>query len=207
MEETEKRAIPVQLELKKDANNRTIVVGLAAVYNSQSKQMTDKRGRRFIEEVEPGFFSNVMDQDVVATIEHDHTKIVGRTTAGTLKITDTRSGLQTENDVAQTSHGKDLLVNIERGEIKGMSFEFRCKDGGDKWERRSDGTLKRTLKAGGCEMLADITYTGNPIYPSTALEMRSLDAFEAAEKKDHDAPEALVIEENERNRRIKLAEL
>ena len=200
--EKEIRTMPVTLEVKKDGSNKPLVHGTVSVYNSESNMIVDKRGRKFIEVIEPGFFSGVLDQDVFATIEHDDNKIVGRSSAGTLKITDTPTELRTENDVAPTTFGNDLLVNIGRGEIRGMSFAFQCKDGGDQWERRSGDVYKRTLKAGGCAALLDITYTANPVYSATAVEMRSLDKFE-----ETIIPEFDEIKMNENKRKVKLAHL
>lgn len=167
--EKEIRTIPIDLELRRDGQNNPVLFGRAAVYNSMSNDLGG-----FKEIIEPGFFSGVLDGDIIATIEHNCEKIVGRTSAGTLKITDSDEALLTENNIPPTSVGKDLAINIERGEIKQMSFAFTVKPGGDEW-KTSNGVTTRTLRANGCSGLYDVTYTSRPAYSDTSIAMRSLE--------------------------------
>jgi hypothetical protein len=201
----ETRTMPVQLEIRADGKNEPVLAGLAAVYNKRSQVIGGMGG--FTEIIEPGFFSGVMDQDVLATIEHNNERLVGRTKSGTLKISDSDEGLRTENKIPPTSDGNDLLTLVKRGDISGMSFKFRCADGGSKWESDSTtGAVTRTLMAGGCEELADITYTCDPAYKDTAVAERSMTEFRS--QKDAEIPIiADIIKQNERIRKIKLASL
>lgn len=213
--EREVRTMPISLELRRDGNNNPVCYGRAVVYNSKSNLLGGRYG--FFEVIEPGFFSGVLDGDIIATIEHNCEKLVGRTSAGTLKLTDTPDALNTENSLPPTTVGNDLKINIERGEIKGMSFAFSVKDGGDKWETdKTTGVTTRTLLAGGCEGLYDVTYTCNPAYSDTSVAMRSLEKIKDGEDKTdenkrkddpNDDLAKIEIKSNERKRQIKMAQL
>lgn len=196
--EKEVRTIPASFEVRQESNKNPVIVGRCAVYNSRSENLGG-----FTEIIEPGFFANVLENDVVATVEHNNEKLVGRTSAGTLKIEDSSDALTTENDIPPTTVGNDLIINAKRGEIKGMSFAFRVKSGGDKWEEDpTTGAMTRTLLAGGCERLYDVTYTCNPAYRETSFAMRSLEDFKKTKEEPFDEVKA-----NERKRRLMLAQL
>jgi len=205
MENLEIRTVPVELEIRNDGKNEPILAGMAAVYNKRSVVMGGMGG--FTEVIEPGFFSGVMDQDVLATVEHDNTKLVGRTKSGTLKLSDSPEGLRSENKIPATTVGNDLLTLVKRGDIQGMSFKFRCADGGSKWEQDDKtGAVTRTLKAGGCEELADVTYTCDPAYTDTTVAQRSMTEFRS-KVKDEVNDDLAQLKINQRKRQIQLATL
>jgi phage head maturation protease len=68
-ENFEVRTCQVTLELRKTGKN-PVVYGRAAVYSSKSKPL-GSGSNTFTETIEPGFFCNVLNQDVLATIEHN----------------------------------------------------------------------------------------------------------------------------------------
>ena len=202
----EVRTVPIKIEMRKDAKNETVLIGLAAPYNKRSGVLGGVSG--FTEIIEPGFFSGVLDNDVIATVEHNPEKLVGRTKSGTLKIADTTEGLTTENTLPNTTTGNDLRCLVERGDIQGMSFKFRCKDGGSKWEQDSvTKVVTRTLMSGGCEALADITYTHDPAYSDTKIAQRSMTEFRSKKDAEKIPDETYKINLNKRKRQIKMAEL
>jgi HK97 family phage prohead protease len=173
-ENFEIRTMPVTLELRKTGKN-PVVYGKAAVYNSKSNPL-GTGSNTWIETIEPGFFSSVLNQDVLATVEHNTERLVGRTKSGTLKLKDTPQGLTTENVLPDTAAGNDLKILIERGDIRGMSFAFTVKKGGDQWRTdKATGSVTRTLKSGGCQILHDVTYTSDPAYSDTTIAMRSME--------------------------------
>ena len=199
------RTVPIELELRTDGENNEIVYGKAVVYNSLSNTLRTKTGIQFIEIIEPGFFDSVLDSDVIATIEHNPEKIVGRRSAGTLKITDTPEALLTENHIPPTTAGNDLKINIARGEIRAMSFAFNVKKGGDMWSKGANGIMKRTLLRGGCNGFYDVTYTIDPGYSDTAVAMRSMEKYNEEQSSEADPNDDMATEHNKR--RIKLARL
>jgi uncharacterized protein len=98
--------------------------------------------------------------------------------------------------------GNDLLILVKRGDIQGMSFTFRVKDGGDRWNTdEKTGVMTRTLLKGGCERLYDVTYTCDPAYIDTTVAQRSLAKIKEAPDPDNERLNA------ERKRRALLASL
>ncbi len=142
--------------------------GKAAVYGVPSEDIG------FIERIEPGFFEEVLDNDVVAEFNHDPNYVLGRTTSGTLRLQDTAEALETIIFPPATDLIRDLVLEpMRRGDIHQMSFKFRVKPDGDAWATDDDGAFHRTLKRGGCAQLYDVSVVTEPAFPQTSAQVRS----------------------------------
>jgi HK97 family phage prohead protease len=177
----ERRFLSVKVELRAAAEGKpAMVAGYAAVYGSPSNTLRSSRGD-FVEVIEPGFFDSVLNDDVRALFNHDDNFVLARSNAGkgTLRIFSDERGLAYEFEAPDTTAGRDLSVSLTRGDIDQSSFAFSIKQDGDKWDRRSDGVLVRTLRAGGCARLHDVSPVTYPAYPDTEVCARSasLDQF------------------------------
>ncbi len=140
-------------------------------YNSDSSPLM-MRGRRdtFIEQIAPGAFKRSLAKsgDILAFAGHtdDPTKAFARADSN-LTLNDGTDALSYEALVPNTQAGKDLLELVDRGVIRGTSFEFAIPDEqtGQKWEKR-DGKDVRTVTD------ADL-FTVNPVavpaYPDSTL--------------------------------------
>lgn len=64
------------------------------------------------------------DSDQRAYLEHDHSKLLGRTTSGTLRFDAGSEQLRFELDLPTTSHGEDALELVRRGDLTDVSFGF-----------------------------------------------------------------------------------
>ncbi|HNX51146.1 MAG TPA: HK97 family phage prohead protease [Thermoanaerobaculaceae bacterium] len=129
----------------------------------------------FREIVRPGAFRRALrdGQDVVACIEHEGgLAIVGRTTAGTLQLSEDERGLAFANDLPSTQVARDLAELVGRREISQMSFRFRVVSGGDRWtEGFGSGMLP--LRELIDVDLFDVSYVGRGAYPTTDVALRS----------------------------------
>jgi phage head maturation protease len=74
-------------------------------YNSESEPIPGGYGGSYIEVLKPGVFTDSLKsgRDIKAYWGHDRNKVIGSTKAGTLKLTDTPSGLKIEIDPGSTS--------------------------------------------------------------------------------------------------------
>lgn len=146
------------------------IEGFAAVYNVESNDLGG-----FVEIIEPGFFRDVLTDDVRSLWNHNSDVVLGRTRAGTLEIYDAAAGLRTVTFPPETQAGRDALVSIERGDVDQMSFAFTVRQGGDRWSVREDGVVERRLLPGGCARLYDISPVTFPAYEETRVSARALE--------------------------------
>jgi HK97 family phage prohead protease len=100
--------------------------------------------------------------------------VLGRRSAGTLRLQEDARGLAFEIDMPPTQAAADLLVSVQRGDVRGASFAFSTPAGGDKWDVAGDGKVMRSLLA---VDLVDVTITSQPAYADTSVALRSLQLF------------------------------
>src|SRR5258706_5732586 len=142
------------------------LVGYAALYGVRSKELIPG----FVEVVNPGAFRAALTgkTEVRALIDHEPSKILGRTGNGTLRLSEDQRGLKVEIDVPDVSYGRDILTLVQRKDVRGMSFGFKVPPGGEQF--RSDGKLTvRTLTN---IDLREVTVTSIPAYPNNTLAVR-----------------------------------
>jgi HK97 family phage prohead protease len=142
------------------------VTGMAARYGVLSHNLG-----QFRERIQPGAFNGVVDQDVVATFNHDQNFILGRTTSRTLKLQAKSDGLAFECLLPKTSYADNLYESIKRGDVNGCSFAFSgvdC-DWGDEMVE-GERCLVRSIK--NFKHLLDISMVTTPAYPDTNVDAR-----------------------------------
>jgi HK97 family phage prohead protease len=124
------------------------------------------------EKIAPGAFSRTLAEkaDVRALVDHDPSKIIGRTKSRTLKLDENSKGLKVEIKPADTQAGRDILKSVERGDVDQMSFGFRTVK--DEWEDHKDGTATRTLVDVDLFDVSPVTF---PAYADTTIAARSLE--------------------------------
>lgn len=135
--------------------------GYAAVYNSDSEWMGG-----FYEQIAPGAFDGVMDNDVRAYFNHDESLLLGRVSSGTLRISTDARGLYYEVDMPNTSYANDLIELMKRGDVNQSSFAFLIEQ--DRWEER-DGKTYRIIEK--VSRLLDVSPVSQPAYPDATSEL------------------------------------
>ena len=151
------------IELRDDDGERRIS-GYAAVFNTLSENLGG-----FREQIAPGAFDPVMDNDVRALFNHEPHLILGRTTADTLSLETDDHGLRYQIDPPDTQYARDLIKSIERKDVTQSSFAFWVED--DKWDEDDEGRVIRTIKQ--FRRLYDISPVTYPAYPDTSVAARS----------------------------------
>lgn len=144
------------------------IVGYAALFDTLSENLGG-----FREKIDRGAFAKSLQGDVRALINHDANLVLGRTNAGTLRLTEDERGLSIEIDPPDTTFAKDLMTTIERGDISQQSFGFRTIK--DAWETVEEGPDIRTLVEVELFDIGPVTF---PAYPDTAVAVRSLEAWQ-----------------------------
>lgn len=169
----------LRLETRADGEEqRNVLVGHAAVFNQRTNLGF------FDEVVKPGAFRNTLKEgaDVRALVDHDPSRIIGRSKdggkTGTLRMKEDKVGLHVEIDVADTQAGRDIMESVRRGDVDGMSFGFFVREDGDKVIEEKSGRLLRELRDLDVWDVSAVTY---PAYEQTDLAERGSESpqFEA----------------------------
>lgn len=168
----ERRATTKAPELRA-ADAGKVAVGYAALFNAK----TDIGGY-FIESIAPGAFTDTLRKsDVRALIDHDTGRVIGRSSAKTLRLKEDEDGLYVEIDLPDTSDGRDLAVQLERGDITGMSFGFRVTH--DEWDESGKVPIRTIHQV----ELYEVSAVAFPAYDDTTIGLRSLDEARKEQKR------------------------
>lgn len=167
--EFEKRMTKSDIQMRDEQSNT--VVGYAAVFNALSENLGG-----FKETINKRAFDGRLEDDVRFLINHDGMPL-GRTTAGTLRLSVDETGLKYEVDLPDTPTANELRVALERQEITQSSFQFTVED--DSWEER-DGQMYREIKKVG--RLLDVAAVTFPAYPDATVALRKMENYKIAQK-------------------------
>ena len=181
--------------------DREVVRGMAAVYNSWSEDLGG-----FREMIMPGAFDGRDEDDIRALVNHDPNRLLGRTTAGTLRVASVEGGLDYEYDHGGQTYANDLLISLKRGDITQSSFSFSVAKGGAEWREGKDGQMERIINK--VSRLYDVSPVTFPAYPSTTVAKRELSEIEK-EKNDAamKAEQERQADEDARDREAQLREI
>lgn len=168
----ETRTFSAPVEVRK-ANDQRTVAGYAALFNSPAII-----GGAFREIIAPGAFKDTLGDDIRALVDHDSGRVIGRSTVGTLRLSEDDKGLAVEIDLPDTTDGRDLAVSLQRGDISGMSFAFKVNSGGDSWDDTGD-LPTRTIHS---MSITEVSAVAFPAYDDTSLALRSLETAKEARK-------------------------
>ena len=121
----------------------------------------------FRERIAPGAFRSALSGDILALLDHDAGKVLGRTRTGTLELREDDKGLAFSLDLPDTAAGRDVMALAARGDLGGMSFGFRVPEGGEAWEGDT-----RTLRAIDLKEISVVSAW--PAYEGTEVALRAL---------------------------------
>lgn len=166
----ERRTLVEPVEFRSEGT-RLVASGVAIRYGAVSKNLGG-----FKERIMPGAATKTLqERDVTMLHEHERRMLLGRTSAGTLRVTNDERELAYEVDIPDTSYGRDLAVSLERRDVSGSSFGFIAIKADTKWTVGNDGVALRSV---GAMMLDHLSTTCAPAYDehTAELAMRSLAA-------------------------------
>ena len=142
------------------------IKGYASVFNSLSEDLGGFREQIASDAFDACLASNC---DCRALFNHDPNMVLGRTTAGTLKLTADSTGLAYEIDPPDTQVARDLMTSMKRGDIDQSSFGFYCLD--DTWDLDTEtNALIRTVRKATVFDVSPVTY---PAYTATSSGIRN----------------------------------
>lgn len=163
----ETRAVSIQAEVRKAGDGTSLdFTGHAAVFNERTWIGPKRWG--FWEEIDPGFFDDVLEDDVAFLVNHDPNILLARNPR-TMTLSVDERGLVPE---ASWDPADDDAVKwagrVRRGDATQMSFAFTVAE--DKWSEDEAGNEIRTLLK--AERLYDVSLVTYPAYDGTDGAMR-----------------------------------
>jgi HK97 family phage prohead protease len=160
----ERRTLTEPVEFRSEGD-RVVARGYASVFNRLSQNLGG-----FVERVAPSAFARtITEQDIRALFNHSEDLLLGRSTAGTLRLEEDGTGLHYEIDLPDTTVGRDVAVLLERGDLSGSSFGFRVIE--DEWSETDSGFPLRTLRQVSLRDVGPVTF---PAYTDSTSALRSL---------------------------------
>lgn len=175
------------LSISDDADNASLYIeerdgdapkirGIAPPWESLSVNLGG-----FREQFLPTAFDKVLSKrkiDVPLLFNHDDSKVLARTTNGTLRIEKTDKGLAFEADPVATQTAAEVVTLIRSKTIFGSSFAFTVDPKGETWQEDDRGNVTRTIsEASGLYDLSPVTRAA---YPNSTVGLRSLSAWREA---------------------------
>lgn len=165
----ERRVCPGSCAVETREGKPPLVSGYASVFYDPADKGTEFEFFGIRERVMPGAFDRaIREDDVRGLFNHDANHVLGRTKAGTLRLSVDKKGLRYEADVPDTQSARDLVTSIKRGDVTGSSFAFRVTD--EEW-RKEDGREIRMIL--GVELF-DVSPVTFPAYEATSADVRAL---------------------------------
>lgn len=162
--ETRKNGNAIRLETREEGGGLGTLSGYIAVFNSDSHDMGG-----FVEQIRPGAFAeSLRTNDVVALVNHDHGAVVGRLSAGTLRLSEDETGLKFEIDLPDTLAARDLKTLVGLKNLLGCSFGFEVL--ADSWSQKDGKDFCTLEKIRLWEVSVGVTF---PAYPETSMDLRN----------------------------------
>nr|DAH82274.1 MAG TPA: prohead serine protease [Caudoviricetes sp.] len=144
-----------------------IVEGYALKFNKPSEDLGG-----FIEFIDKRSLDGVDLSDVRLFVDHDSSKLLGRTKSGTLKLEIDEVGLKFRALLPDTTTGRDAMELVKRGDLNQCSFGFTVER--DNWTK-VEGITHRNIEQIG--KLMEISLVSIPAYEDTDVRVaqRSLE--------------------------------
>lgn len=164
--ERQVRSVASDFTTREDGEDLRIE-GYFAVFNSSYDIMEG-----YSESVAPGAFTDTLDGDICALIDHDTRLVLGRTTADTLKLRQDDKGLWGSIKINPNDlDAMNLYARVKRKDVDQCSFGFDILE--ESSEKRDDGTIHWTIEK---VKLYEVSCCTFPAYKETNISARKDDA-------------------------------
>lgn len=141
-----------------------VISGYGIRYNAEAVI-----GDMFREKIAPGAFDRSLRElpDVLMLQAHDMGRVLGRVSAGTLRLRSDRVGLYYSLEVDPTTpSGQEAIGNVGRQDVRQTSFGFVVRS--EKWDDGGDQLPLRTILDGD---LYELSLVAMPAYEQTSASL------------------------------------
>lgn len=146
-----------------EQTEENIVEGYALKFNKESRNLGG-----FVETISPSALEGVDLSDVRCFLDHDSSKLLGRTSSGTLTLNVDEVGLHFRCVLPNTSVGRDAMELVKRGDLNQCSFGFTVDR--DDWSQGQEVMHRSIQKIGS---LFEISLVSIPAYDDTDVSVAS----------------------------------
>jgi len=217
------RFVANQFEFRALEGSKAVITGYASVFNKKSQVL----GGGFVEVINNGAFTKTLQErgaqtsrdDIKALFNHDTSLVLGSKRAGTLKLSEDKTGLYYEVQMdLDIPHHRSAYMMIERGDVTNSSFGFDVLD--ERWnvpDNSNEPVVREVLET----RLYEVSPTAFPAYQDSSVmaersfrnlaQMSGLDLNELIDANDKGELKTLLQKEDEtvfnadaRKRRLEL---
>lgn len=163
--------------IARGAEGSRLIEGYAMVYEAESLPWPLDDDTYVVETIKTGAVADevVSSSDIVLTMFHDQTILLGRSNhgSGTLTVKADERGLYFSCEMPATAEGDKALEAVRRGDIRGCSFIAAVEYGEPRPAAVDDaGKIKRTAVVERVVEIFELTLTPAPAYPDTEAVSR-----------------------------------
>lgn len=203
MGKTEMRATPTEVKIRsaEDGTETRSIEGYALKFNKRSQPLM---GGYFVEILDSRCLDNTDMSNVVATFNHDESRLLGRTGVN-LTLTKDNVGLRFKIDLPNTTLGNDILEEVRMGILSQCSFAFTLPDdNADVWTRSNedDAKFKRTILA--IDKLYDVSVVTTPAYEDTNVSVGARSKQAVQKLKDESLMKVRELKRREALRKLNI---
>lgn len=203
MGKTEMRATPTEVKIRstEDGTETRSIEGYALKFNKRSQPLM---GGYFVETLDSRCLDNTDMSNVVATFNHDESRLLGRTGVN-LTLTKDDVGLRFKIDLPNTTLGNDILEEVRMGILSQCSFAFTLPDdNADVWTRSNEEGVdyKRTILA--IDKLYDVSVVTTPAYQDTNVSVGSRSKQAVQKLKDESLMKVRELKRREALRKLNI---
>lgn len=154
-----------------------LIVGTGAVFYNSADPGTeyvlwDDDSGKCVERIMPTAFDAVLQggADVCGLCNHDPNFLLGRTSAGTMRLEVTGKGLRYSITPPDSPLAKGVVQSIQRGDLRGSSFSFTVDKQGQRWTKQGGLTVREIHSVSGLYDVGPVTFAA---YGSTTAGCRA----------------------------------
>ena len=158
----ETRSTTSKLELRAE-NENLYIEGYFSVFNETINMYGD-----VYETIDKSAFDDSINNDIRALINHDHTLVIGRTSAKTLELKTDEKGLYGKITInPNDTDAKNLYERVKRGDVNQCSIGFFIEK--ESYDRSNDNEIIWTVEKA---KLYEVSVCTFPAYENTRVEAR-----------------------------------
>ena len=163
---------PEYRTLISNIDEQKYVAGYGVVYDAPlSVELRSQSGKivKFSETICAGA-AKASNAEIRCCVNHNSDYVLATTSSNpVLEIEYRSNGVYYKAPIPPTTYGRDLEVNLGRGNVRGASIKFRVPANGDTYERRDDGSIHRKITD---ILIESIDPVGDPAYKDTSAVLR-----------------------------------